>query len=293
MVDAQSHERIRALPIWRGTISVAPLTGGLTNRNFLVEDGAGKFVVRLGADIPEHQVMRFNELAASRAAHAAGLSPAVVHAEKGVTVFDFVEARTCTPEDIRAPEMLSRLVPLLHRCHRELPKHLRGPALIFWVFHVVRDYGATLREGGSAHLGLVPELLQIAETLETAAGPFDIVYGHNDLLAANVLDDGDRLWLIDWDYAGFNTPLFDLGGLASNNGFDEALEGHLLELYFDAPADDALWRRYRAMKCASLLRETMWSMVSEITSKLDEDFAAYTAENLSRFRAALADFQNS
>ncbi len=293
MVDAQSCDCIRALPIWQGTVSVSPLTGGLTNQNFRVQDGARRFFVRLGADIPEHQVMRFNELAASRAAHAAGLSPAVVHAEKGVTVFDFLEAHTCTPEDIRAPHMLERLVPLLHRCHRELPKHLRGPALIFWVFHVIRDYAATLREGGSAHVALLPDLLSAAETLEAAAGPFDIVYGHNDLLAANLLDDGDRLWLIDWDYAGFNTPLFDLGGLASNNAFDEAQERRMLALYFEAPPDDALWRRYRAMKCASLLRETMWSMVSEITSDLDEDFAAYTAENLTRFRAAHSDFLNS
>ncbi len=293
MVDAQSYDRIRALPIWQGTISVSPLTGGLTNRNFLVADAAGRFVVRLGADIPEHQVMRFNELAASRAAHAAGLSPAVVHAQKGITVIEYIEGRTLTPKDIRAPEMLARVVAIVRRCHRDMPRHLRGPALIFWVFHVLRDYAATLNEGDSPHRAMLPDLLKTAETLERAAGPFDIVYGHNDLLAANLLDDGDRLWLIDWDYAGFNTPLFDLGGLASNNEFDAAQEARLLELYFDTPPDEALWRRYRAMKCASLLRETMWSMVSEITSELDQDFAAYTAENLARFRTALADFQNS
>ncbi len=293
MDEAQAIARVRALPCWHGEVSVEPLGGGLTNHNYLVVDGADRRVARLGEDIPVHHVLRFNELAASRAAHAAGLSPAVRHVEPGVTVFDYVDARTYGEEDVRAPGALERIVPLLKRCHREVPNHLRGPALVFWVFHVIRDYAATLRDGGSAHAALLPGFLDIAARLETDAGPFDIVFGHNDLLAANFLDDGDRLWLIDWDYAGFNTPLFDLGGLASNNGLSEAQEARMLELYFEAPVDDALLRRYHAMKCASLLRETMWSMVSEITSALDLDFAAYTAENLTRFRAAHSDYMNS
>jgi thiamine kinase-like enzyme len=286
----KAEAQIRGLPIWQGEIGIEPLGGGLTNLNFVVTDGARKYVARLGRDIPEHHVMRFNELAASRAAHAAGLSPAVVHAEPGITVFDFIEARTYAEADIRAPGALERIVPLLKRCHDDLPRHLRGATLIFWVFHVIRDYAATLRDGGSAHGALLPELLALSEVLETAAGPFDIVFGHNDLLAANILDDGRRLWLIDWDYAGFNTPLFDLGGLASNNGLGAAQERHMLELYFDAPASDDLLRRYGAMKCASLLRETMWSMVSELTSSLDVDYAAYTHENLTRFRQTHGEY---
>ncbi|MGO8126869.1 phosphotransferase family protein, partial [Rhizobium ruizarguesonis] len=79
-------------------------------------------------------------------------------------------------------------------------------------------------------------------------------FGHNDLLAANFLDDGKLLWLIDCDYAGFNTPLFDLGGLASNNELSEAAERTMLETYFDRQLTDNLSRRYTAMKCASLLR---------------------------------------
>ncbi|MCF6232211.1 MAG: phosphotransferase family protein [Rhodobacteraceae bacterium] len=282
---------IRALPCWQGKVEIAPLGGGLTNLNFVVQDGTGKYVARLGQDIPEHHVMRFNELAASRAAHAAGLSPGVVYAGDGITVIEFIEATTFGETDVRAPGALERIVPLIRSCHHEVPKHLRGPALIFWVFHVIRDYAATLRAGDSAHVGLLPDLLKIGEELEQAAGPFDMVFGHNDLLAANILDDGTRLWLIDWDYAGFNTPLFDLGGLASNNGLTQTQETQLLELYFEAPVTDDLLHRYGAMKCASLLRETMWSMVSEITSPLDIDFAAYTAENLMRFQAAYQTYK--
>ena len=114
--------------------------------------------------------------------------------------------------------------------------------------------------------------------------------GHNDLLAANIIDDGERLWLIDWEYAGFNSALFDLGGLASNSEMPEALREGLLEAYFERPVTDDLRRRFAAMTAASLMRETLWSMVSESHSKLDFDYAAYTAENLARFEAAYAAF---
>lgn len=163
--------------------------------------------------------------------------------------------------------------------------------MIFWVFQVIRDYANTLREGDSAYLGQLKGLLQRAEKLESAAGPYSIVFGHNDLLAANLLDDGKKLWLIDWDYAGFNSPLFDLGGLASNNSLSPERETALLEAYFEVTLNEPLWRRYQAMKCASLLRETMWSMVSEIHSTIGFDYRAYTAENRARFEAAYAAFQ--
>lgn len=268
------------------------MEGGITNVNYRVTDDSGDYVVRLGADIPEHHVMRFNELAISRAAHAAGIAPEVVYAEPALTVLRYIPSQTLTPADVTKPDMLSRVLDLVKRFHHETPKHLRGPAMIFWVFHVIRDYGATLSERNSPHGELVAELVEIGNKLEQSAGPFDMVLGHNDLLAANLLDDGTRLWLIDFDYAGFNTPLFDLGGLASNNGLSQAQETAMLESYFEAPVTDDLLHRYEAKKCASLLRETMWSMVSELTSTLDFDYAAYTAENLARFRAAHSDFLN-
>ncbi|MCB1492668.1 MAG: phosphotransferase [Rhodobiaceae bacterium] len=285
--------RIRGLSIWKGTPEIAPLEGGITNTNFKVLDETGAYVVRIGDDIPAHQVMRFNELAASKAAQATGISPGVVHAEKGLLVLEFIDGRTFGPDDVRDLANLRRIVTLMKCCHRDMPRHMRGPALVFWVFHVIRDYAATLKDSGSSHLAGLHGLLAAATALEAAAGPFDIVFGHNDLLAANILDDGERLWLVDWDYAGFNSPLFDLGGLASNNEFSEEQERWLLETYFWEPVTDERWRRYQAMKCASLLRETMWSMVSEIHSTLDFDYAAYTAENLARFDAALADFKNT
>jgi thiamine kinase-like enzyme len=179
---------------------------------------------------------------------------------------------------------------MVRRCHRDVPQFLRGAAAMFWVFHVVRDYGHTLREGNSRYASLLPDLLARAARLEAAVGPIEVVFGHNDLLAANFIDDGKRLWLVDWEYAGFNSPLFDLGGLAANSELSPERAERALSLYFGKPVDDELRLRAVAMTAASLLRETMWSMVSEIHSSLDFDYAGYTAENLKRFEAAYAAY---
>ena len=285
--------RAAALSCWSGRVSPEPLTGGITNKNFVVRDAGERFVVRIGDDIPVHQVMRFNELAASRAAAAAGLSPDVVHTEPGAIVFRFIEGKTLAAEDVRPRAMLTRILPLIRRCHVELPKHLRGPALIFWVFHIARDYAGILARGEEPPCDKLERLLSVAAELEAMVGPIDVVFGHNDLLPANFIDDGKRLWLIDWDYAGFNSPLFDLGGLVSNNELEPADERWLLERYFGKPLTADLRAPLRAMKCASLLRETMWSMVSEIHSTIDFDYAAYTADYLARFERAFAALKDS
>ncbi len=284
------RERVARLGCWSGPVDPQPVGGGITNANFRVDDRGGRFFVRIGDDIPVHGVMRFNEAAASRAAHAAGLSPEVVHQEPGALVLRFVEGRTLTPEDVRQPEILGRILPLVKRCHREVPRHLRGPTLAFWVFHVVRDYIHTLEQAGSDRGTELARLIGVAETLERAVGPVELVFGHNDLLAGNLLDDGKRLWLIDWDYAGWGSALFDLGGLASNNELAPDQEEWLLATYFERSPDDPLRRAYAAMRCASLLRESLWSMVSELHSRLDFDYTAYTAENLARFERAYEEF---
>jgi thiamine kinase-like enzyme len=280
--------RALSLPIWEGEARAEPLGGGITNLNVLVTDARRRAVVRIGDDIPVHQIMRFNELAASRAAHAAGVSPGVIHHEPGALVINFVEGRTMTAEDLRDQDLLEQALALVMHAHRDIPRHLRGPALTFWVFQVVRDYAATLEDGKSRHRATLGGLLDEAAQLERAVGRIEMVFGHNDLLPGNFLHDGTRMWLIDWDYAGWGSPLFDLGGLAANNGLDVAQEAWMLGAYFGAPPDADLWRRYRAMKAAAALREAMWSMVQEIHSQLDFDYKAYTADYLETYRKALA-----
>jgi thiamine kinase-like enzyme len=286
-----AEDLVRRLKCWLEPVVPVPIKGGITNANFRVEHQGRKYFVRIGEDVPVHQVMRFNELAAGRAAAQCGLSPNVVHVERGALVFEFLEAKTLSAADVRKPENLPRILELVKTCHRVMPKHVRGPALIFWVFHVLRDYAHSLKEGQSRHLPALPRLMEIAAKLERAVGPVEIVYGHNDLLPTNLMDDGKRLWLIDWDYAGFNSPLFDLANLCSNSEVSAESERGVLESYYERKADADLLHRYHAMKCASLLRETMWSMISEIHSTLDFDYQAYTAEYLARFERTYKDFE--
>ena len=287
---AAETARVARLKCWRGRVSVEPLGGGLSNRNYLVRDGAARFVVRLGTDVPEHGILRRHEAAASRAAAAAGISPGLRHAEPGVLVFDFIDGRTLGAEDVRRDDTLARVLELVKRAHDRIPPHLAGAAPMFWVFHTLRDYARTLERGSRRMIAELPRLMAASERLEQAVGRIELKFGHNDLLAANLIDDGARLWLIDWEYGGFNSPLFDLGNLASNNSLSAGQADWMLAAYDGRAPDAARRRALQAMTCASLLREAMWSMVQEIHSALNIDYVAYTRENLARYEAAWAAF---
>ena len=285
------RDRVSQLDFWSSSVDPVPLDGGITNTNFIVEDQGERFVVRVGDDIPIHGVMRFNEIAAARAAHAAGISPEIVYSADGVFIMRFIEGRTFTEPEVRREQNLERIIHLIQACHNELPRHFIGPALVFWPFHVCRNYIHTAKRGGSRMTDSLPRFLDINEKLERTVGEIKLVFGHNDLLAANFIDDGKRLWLLDWDYAGYNTALFDLANLSSNNELSPEQDNSILETYFQQPVSDRLLRRFSAMKCASLLRETLWSIVSEIHSTLDFDYVEYTRKNLARFENAYDGFQ--
>ena len=288
-VSAELLARVGALPCFDAPQNIEALGGGITNVNLTVEDQGRKFVVRLGDDILEHGVMRWNELSIARAAAQAGVSPAVHHYEQGVMVLDFVDAAPMSAEDLHEPALLVEVTKMIRAMHNDVEAQVTGPVLSFHVFHILRSYAAFLEANGSSHRPLLPELMLQADQLQGAVGKIDLVLGHNDLLPANIMRGADRLWLIDWEYGGFNTPLFDLGGLATNAGLEPEAEALMLRSYFDADPDADLMHRYGAMKCASLLRESMWSMVSEITSSLDFDYASYSKENLSNYRQAYAN----
>ena len=287
---ADISARIAAIPIWSGPVDWEPLKGGLSNESVTVTDAGRKVVVRFGRDFPFHHVSREREIMSTRAAVAAGFAPELIHAEPGVMVSAFIEGRTFEAPDVAGN--IDRIAKLLSRFHQEMPRHVSGPGLAFWVFHIIRDYARTLAAGGSRMAERLPEFLALAEALEGAQMPLPIVFGHHDMLPANLIDDGDRLWLIDYEYAGFSTPMFDLAGLTSNAELGPEQSEELLARYFDRPPEQSLIRSHAAMECASLLRETMWSLVSEL--HLDApgvDYVAYTRENLDRLDAALDRYQ--
>jgi thiamine kinase-like enzyme len=290
-MNMSAIEKAANLDFWSSSVIPEPLGGGITNTNFVVQDRGERFVVRIGDDIPVHGVMRFNEIAAARAAHAVGISPEVVYSAEGVFVMRFIEGKTLTEQDVCKPEYLERILSLIRACHNKIPKYFKGPALVFWPFHVCRNYILTAREGNTRLMGLLPRFEDMNEVLETIIGEIKLVFGHNDLLAANFIDDGERLWLVDWDYAGYNTELFDLANLSSNNAFSTELDRMMLEGYYQKSETENLRNRFTAMKCISLLRETLWSIVSEIHSTLDFDYESYTEKNIARLEQAYETFK--
>lgn len=276
---------ILTLPCWTGPPTGAPLPGGLSNEIWKVTDDTGPYVVRLGQDYPFHHVNRSREAMMTRAAHAAGFGPAVHYTAPGVMVTAFLTANTFQPADICADP--ARIGQLLQSFHTNMPAQISGEATLFWVFHVIRDYARTLSTGHSPYAPDLPKYLALAAEWEAAQIPLPIIVGHNDLLPANILDDGQRLWLIDYEYAGFSTALFDLAGAASNAGMTDAQSDILLHSYFGTTPTPALHRAFAAMQCASLLREAMWAMVSEIhLNAPGVDYRAYAKQNIDKLTAA-------
>ena len=189
----------------------------------MADDRGEKFVVRCGGDIPVHHVFRDRERAASRAAFEAGLSPEMVHVEPGITVMRFIAGRTFGEADMRENSRA------WCRCSR--PAIARSAA---------GCRGRPTCSGCSTSSATMCRLadadakyLAIADALERRQVPLPIVFGHHDLLPGNFMDDGKRLWLIDWEYGAFGTAMFDLANLSSNGEFDAAQDETLLAAYFE------------------------------------------------------------
>jgi thiamine kinase-like enzyme len=289
-ISAEKLAAIRSLPIWAGDLAIAPLKGGISNESWIVTDKTGPHVVRFGEDYPFHHVDRAHEAMVARAAHAAGFAPQVIATAPGMMVTEFLNAQTGSADSIRKD--IASHVAMVKSFHETMPRHVLGAARLFWVFHVLRDYARTLEAKSSRHVAGLHAWLTIAEELEAAQVPMPLIYGHNDLLPGNFLYSGGRIWLIDFEYAGYSTAMFDLAGLSSNAGFDRHQSLEMLGLYFGSTPDGGLIRALEAMQCASLLREAMWSMISEVfLNAPGVDYVAYTASQLEAFSQRLDEYQ--
>ena len=288
MTDAE--KRVRGLAIWKNLKCLQPLKGGVSNASFVVEDEVERFVVRIGEDYPFHQVSRAREAIASHAAFKAGLSPEVVHIEQGLMVVRHIDARTYEEADVRAN--LEGCVDMIMRCHRDMGNRVGGQGAIFWVFQILRDYAATLGTACHDRVLEIPRWMRIVDRLEATQVPLTIIFCHHDLLSTNFMDDGKRLWLIDWEYGAFGTAMFDLANIAAANSFNDALESKMLHQYFEHTPSLALTRAFFAMKVAAALREAMWGMISELyLNAPGVDYVAYATEYLGRFETILKNYE--
>lgn len=289
--DLRHASRIRQLPLWTGPVHVERLNGGITNRNFLVTEGDRQFVARIGEELHILGVDRRNELQCHRAAEVLKIAPPIVFGESGVMVSHFVPSTTLDPEGARAPGFATRLGTVLRQLH-EGWDGLVGDLLFFSPFQANRTYVATSRRLGAELPGDIEWMLEETRKLSRTLAPYVPTLCHNDMLPANVLDDGERVWIVDWEYAGMGHPLFDLAGFSVNCGYDEAMDVEFLTSYRGEfrPID---LRELRALKVASLLREALWSVVQTVASDLDFDFKDYALTHFEKFRIALAELDVS
>ena len=262
--------------VWPGGVeSVEPLGGGITNHNFKVRAGGEAFVLRIGGkDTELLGIDRRVEQAAATAASGLGIGPEIVAfvEPEGYLVTRFVEGEIgqVTPPEAGA---------LLRRLHD-------GPAIPgrFNAFRVVEAYAATARELGISLPHAFDGAKKTADRIERRRGSFDERPCHNDLLAANFINDGERVWIVDWEYAGMGDPAFDLANFAVNNALDEAGDEGLLEGY--RGGDLAV---HVLMRFMSDFREAMWGVVQQGIAELDFDFRGYADEHFARLEATAAE----
>ncbi len=278
--------RLRRLDFGRGPLVIEPISGGISNHNFAVRVGGQAFFARLCADRALLGVDRRNELVCHQMASSRGVAPELIHHEEGLLVSRFIAGRTLQPADLRDPAVGAKLAALLDHLHSAWDV-LTGEVLYFCPFQTIRTYAQTaarLKAGLPEDIG---ELLADTQALARRIAPFRPVLCHNDLLPANLIDDGHRLWLVDWEYAGAGHPLFDLANASANAAFSDNLDRGLLEAYRGRVDERDLFEM-RIFKAASLLREFLWAIIQTVASDIEFDYGRYASENLQAYRAARA-----
>jgi thiamine kinase-like enzyme len=257
------------------------LGGGITNHNLKVEVDGEHFVLRVaGKDTNLLGIDRRVELAATEAAAALGVGPDVVEfvEPEGWLVTRFIDGEIPPPERMREPEMLVRVAAALRAFHD-------APAIpgAFDSFRVVEIYRQTALDRG----GSVPEVFEwahaIARKIEARRATDAPVPCHNDLLNANFLDAGERLRIVDWEYAGMGDRFFDLANFSINHELDSGQSAALLAAYFGEVRDEDL-QALQLMRFMSDFREAMWGVVQAALSELEFDFEAYAVEHFERLR---------
>jgi thiamine kinase-like enzyme len=273
--------------VWPGRdATVQVLGGGITNHNLKVELDGEQFVLRVtGKDTSLLGIDRSVELAATKAAAELGIGPDVVAfvEPEGWLVTRFVEGGIPPPELMREPGMLARVASALRAFHEGAPIH--GT---FDSFRVVETYRETALERG----GRVPDAYdwahEIASRIEEGRSADATVPCHNDLLNANFLDDGERLCIVDWEYAGMGDRFFDLANFSINHELGPQERAALLRAYF-GDVREADVGALELMRFMSDFREAMWGVVQSAISELDFDFAGYAAEHFERMQRTAAE----
>jgi thiamine kinase-like enzyme len=266
--------------------TIQELPGGLTNRNYKVSTPEGTFVARVSSvSSGLLAIDRDVEYRNSVAAAAAGVGAPVIEyrPQDGMLVVGYIEGRTLGNADVAAPGTITRIAQACRRLHS-------GPRFgnTFDIFEIQRRYLSVARSRG---LRIPPGYGDLMPRFETAgkalaARATGTVPCNNDLLAANFIDDGERIWLIDYEYSGNNDPCFELGNIWAECHLSVDALAELVTAYYGEPLRGKV-ARARLLGLAGKYGWTLWGAIQHATSPLDFDFWAWAME---RFEGAAAGF---
>jgi thiamine kinase-like enzyme len=279
--------RLDAVPLFHGRrTAVSALSGGLSNQTYRVAVDGRDYVARLSS--PAGSLLAIDrdaEYAHSVSAAASGVAPAVLAyvPRVSVLVVAWVAGRTLTEADVRIEANLLRLAAACRQLHA-------GPKFTadFDMFAVQRRYLDVVTERGFRMPPGYLDYMPAVELIRGALGhrPLGTVPCNNDLLAANIIDDGRRLWLIDYEYSGNNDPCFELGNIASESELDAGQLEFLVTAYFGR-ASRSLTARARLLGLMSKYGWTLWASIQDGISPLDFDFWSW---GMQRYQRAVAEF---
>jgi thiamine kinase-like enzyme len=268
-------------------LRIQPIAAGLTNKNYRLDYGDRTFFLRLpGSSTDLLAIDRANELHNTRAAAAAGVGPSVIHhdPESGALVLEWIDGRTMSNAAFAQQGTPARIADALRRLHA-------GPRFRdnFDMFRLAEFYLGVVEERSIRVPDGYRDQLSKVTLIEAAlaAHPLATVPCHNDLLAENYLDDGSKLWIVDYEYSGNNDPTFELGNTAQELGFDAARQEELCAAYF-GEARPALLARMRLQMIISDVGWTLWAAIQAAISLIDYDFWGWAEERWGRASTAFA-----
>jgi thiamine kinase-like enzyme len=282
---AEIFDQVPSIATGRG--SVIELPGGLTNRNFKITVANATYVARVASGGSELLAIdREHEYRNSMRAAATGVgAPVIEYApDVGVLVLGFIEGRTLGNADVARPATVSKVARACRALHGA--ERFDGD---FDMFAIQRRYRAVAADRGIKIPDGYDELAEPFATVEQvlASRPEPILPCNNDLLAANFIDDGLKIWLIDYEYSGNNDPCFELGNIwAECHLPDQALEALIAE-YYGRPLRNKV-ARATLLGLAGKYGWTLWGAIQAAVSPIDFDFWSWGME---RFDGAVAGFR--
>jgi thiamine kinase-like enzyme len=272
---SRADEAVGRVSLWKGeNVQISPLSGGLTNENYLVSAAGKRYVVRVPGQSTELlSIDRANEVHNTRAAATTGIGPTVLEVipDFDVMVLEFIEGPTMSAKMLQSTAMAKRMAASFRRLHGA-PRFLQD----FNMFRLIDSYLAIVE----AHHVVIPRdyrdrLPTVAEIERAvAAGSLPSVPCHNDLLCENFIDDGAALRIVDYELSGNNDPCFDLGNTAQEAEFDDELRAALCEAYFGR-ADAQQLARMNLFALMSDVGWTLWGAIQAKISAIDYDFNGY------------------